>query len=61
MKQLQQRLIDTQRRGQSDLLFEKMNTTCTGLIKIEPLINYLKQYKEGAAVEQIEQGKIFKI
>ena len=36
-----------------------MNTACTGVIKLEPLANYLKQYKEGAAMEQIEQGKLF--
>ncbi len=59
-KQLQQRLIDAQRRVQSDLLFEKLNTTCTGVIKLEPLANFLKQYKEGAAIEQIEQGKFLK-
>jgi hypothetical protein len=35
-----------------------MNTTCTGVIKLEPLANFLKQYKEGAVVEQIEQGKL---
>ena len=33
-----------------------MNTSCTGVIKLEPLANYLKQYKEGSVVEQIEQG-----
>ncbi|CAF3746132.1 unnamed protein product [Rotaria sordida] len=52
---MQQRLIDAEQRTQSDLVFEKMNTTCTGLIKLEPLANILKQYKEGAAIEQIEQ------
>ncbi|CAF4348482.1 unnamed protein product, partial [Adineta steineri] len=52
---LQQQLIDEQRRTQCDLLFEKINTSCTGLIKLEPLINILKQYKEGAAFEHIEQ------
>jgi hypothetical protein len=34
-----------------------MNTTCTGMIKLEIVANVLKQYKEGAAVEQIEQGE----
>jgi hypothetical protein len=34
-----------------------MNTACTGVIKLEPLANFLKQYKEGAVVEQMEQGK----
>ncbi|CAF4277078.1 unnamed protein product, partial [Adineta steineri] len=52
---LQQQLIDEQRRTQCDLLFEKINTSCTGLIKLEPLINILKQYKEGTAFEHIEQ------
>jgi hypothetical protein len=37
-----------------------MDTTCTGLIKLEPIANYLKQYKEGAAIEWIEQGKSLK-
>ncbi len=54
---MQQRVTDTQRRAQSDLLFEKMDTTCTGLIKLEPIANYLKQYKESAATESIEQGR----
>ena len=50
--------MDTLRRAQSDSLFEKMNTTCTGVIKLEPLANVLRQYKEGAVTEQIEQGKL---
>jgi hypothetical protein len=37
-----------------------MDITCTGLIKLEPIANYLKQYKEGAAIEWIEQGKSLK-
>ncbi|CAF4551796.1 unnamed protein product [Rotaria sp. Silwood1] len=52
---VQQRLIDTEQRSQSDLLFEKINTTCTGVIKLEPLANILKQYKDGTVTEQIEQ------
>ncbi|CAF2853599.1 unnamed protein product [Rotaria sp. Silwood2] len=52
---VQQRLIDTEQRAQSDLLFEKMNTTCTEAIKLEPLANILKQYKDGTVIEQIEQ------
>ncbi|CAF5075723.1 unnamed protein product, partial [Rotaria magnacalcarata] len=51
---VQQRITDKQQRSQSDLLFEKMNTTCTGVIKFEQLTNILKQYKEGAALETIE-------
>ncbi len=35
-----------------------MNVTCTGVIKFEPLADYLKQYKDGAAIEQIEQGRL---
>lgn len=35
-----------------------MNTACTGVIKLEPLMNYLKQYKDGAMAEQIEQGML---
>ena len=34
-----------------------MDTTCTGLIKLEPIANFLKQYKEGTATEWVEQGK----
>ena len=34
-----------------------MDTTCTGLLKLEPIANYLKQYKEGAVTESIEQGR----
>lgn len=33
-----------------------MNTACSGVIKLEPLMNYLKQYKDGLMTEQIEQG-----
>ena len=33
-----------------------MNTACTGVIKLEPLMNYLKQYKDGTMAEPIQQG-----
>jgi hypothetical protein len=37
-----------------------MNTACTGVIKLQPLANFLKQYKEGSVVEHIEQGNFEK-
>lgn len=48
-----------QRRSHSDVLFEKINFTCTGFIKTEPLFVFLRQYKEGSLVEQVEQSKKF--
>ncbi|UJR33360.1 hypothetical protein I4U23_020808 [Adineta vaga] len=52
---LHQRLIDEQRRTQTDLLFDKLNITCTGLLKLEPIVTILKQYKEGSVVDHIEE------
>ncbi|CAF0966176.1 unnamed protein product [Adineta ricciae] len=52
---LQQRLLEEQRRIQTDSLFEKLNTTCTGLLKLEPIVNILKQYKEGTVVDHIDE------
>lgn len=57
--QLHQRQVIGQRRLQSNLLFEKINFTCTRLIKTEPLFVFLKQYKDGSVLEQIEQSKRF--
>ena len=34
-----------------------MNSKCTGLIKRERVETALKQYKEGAVIDQIEQSK----